>query len=97
MLHDIPKLLRVLKTGNVQYTVHALEQMHRRKLTEFDVQSIGASCVHTQWQAARNTYLIVGYTADGKGAAFSCKIDEGVVVVTVMRRHLTKKERTGNK
>lgn len=94
-LRDIPKILKALKAGQVQYTIHAYEQMNRRKLSESDVKHIGGTCAHAKWQEDRQTYLIVGYATDGKGAAVCCKIDEGIVVVTVMRRHLTKTERSG--
>lgn len=94
LLRDIPIILKALRAGDVQYTVHAQKQMSQRKLTEFDLIAIGASCVSTHWQDERGTYLVVGYASDGKGAAVSCRIDEGVVVITVMRRHLSKKERS---
>lgn len=94
MLRDIPTILKALKTGDALYTVHAQQQMTRRKLTEMDVIAVAGTCVRTQWQAERGTYLIVGYASDGKGAAISCKLDEGVIVVTVMRRHLSKTERS---
>lgn len=97
MLRDIPNLLKALKAGDVLYTIHAQQQMTQRKLTAMDVMAVGASCVRTEWQQERGTYLIVGYASDGKGAAVSCKIDEGVIVVTVMRRHLSKKERSKEK
>jgi hypothetical protein len=97
MLRDIPTILKALKSGDVLYTVHAQQQMTRRKLTELDVKAVGSSCVRTQWQEDRQTYLVVGYASDGKGAAVSCKIDQGVIVVTVMRRHLSKKERSTGK
>ena len=97
MLRDITKILKALKSGQVQFTTHAYQQMHHRRLSELDVMSIGATCVDAKWQGDRQTYLIVGYAADGKGAAVSCKIDGDVVVVTVMRRHLTKKEKGGTR
>jgi hypothetical protein len=93
----IPKLMKALKAGDVQYTVHAQEQMSFRKLTALDVMSVGATCVHAQWQEDRRTYLVAGYASDGRGAAVSCKLDEGVIVITVMRRHLTRNERGGKK
>ncbi len=69
MLRDIPRILNALKSGDVLYTVHAQQQMTHRKLTEFDIMAVGSSCVRTQWQEDRQTYLIVGYASDGKGAA----------------------------
>jgi hypothetical protein len=93
MLRDITKILKALETGDALYSFHALQQMNRRALTEIDVMSIASTCIRTQWQEDRKTYFIIGFASDGKGAAVSCKIDQGVVVVTVMRRHLSKKER----
>lgn len=74
MLRYIPRILKAIKTGQIQYTLHAYEQMQRRQLTEMDLINIGTTCVDARWQADKQTYLVVGYATNGKGAAVSCKI-----------------------
>jgi hypothetical protein len=93
-LISIKKIIAALTAGNVKFSEHALSQMDRRGLTKQDVLHVAQSCLSFSWQEAKQTFLVVGYAENGKGAAFSCIVENGVVVVTVMWRHLTKKERS---
>ncbi|MBI1821852.1 MAG: DUF4258 domain-containing protein [Nitrospirae bacterium] len=89
----IRKIIDAVINENVRFSIHALEQMNERGLVYQDVVQIARSCIHFKWQEEKQTYLILGYALNGKGAAFACKLDHGIVIITVMWRHLSKKER----
>jgi hypothetical protein len=86
-------VLEALLQGELVFTVHALKQMSSRGLGLEDLASIARTCVDFWWQPEKQTYLVIGRDSRSKGAAVACKLDQGVVVVTVMRRHLTRAER----
>ena len=89
-LNDV---LRAIDKGKIRFTDHAVAQMNRRLFFKADVIQIAQTCTRFEWQADKKTYLVTGYAENEKGAAFSCVYQEGVVVVTVMWRHLSRKER----
>ena len=92
-LISIKQITAALTAGTVKFSEHALIQMDKRGLTKEDVLHIAQSCLSFSWQTTKQTFLVVGYAENGKSAAFSCIVEKGVVVVTVMWRHLTKAER----
>ena len=92
---DKKVILHALVTDQIQFTNHGFQQMIDRKLVRADLANVGKTCVSFKWQDKKKTYLVIGYDTKGEGAALSCKIEGGVVIVTVMKRHLTRKERDG--
>ncbi|MGK5082122.1 hypothetical protein WDW37_02370 [Bdellovibrionota bacterium FG-1] len=88
-------IIEALINDEIQVTTHGFQQMINRKLVRADLASIGKTCVAFRWQDDKKTYFVAGYDTNKKGAALSCKIEGAVVIVTVMRRHLTKKEKAG--
>jgi hypothetical protein len=93
-LVSIKQIIAALTAGNVRFSEHALIQMSKRGLTQADVLRVAHTCVSFKWQETKQTFLVAGYAENGKGAAFSCIVEGGVVVVTVMWRHLSKAERS---
>ena len=86
-------IVDALINDEIQFTTHGLQQLIDRKLVRADLASIAMTCVAFRWQEDKKTYFVSGYDTNGKGAALSCKIEGAVVTITVMRRHLTQKER----
>ncbi|MEN9722537.1 MAG: hypothetical protein RJB38_523 [Pseudomonadota bacterium] len=92
---DKKVIIEALINDEIQFTKHGFQQMIDRKLVRADLANIGRTCVAFKWQDDKKTYFVAGYDTKGKGAALSCKIEGAVVIITVMKRHLTQKEKAG--
>ncbi len=95
---DAKLILRLVSQGLFEMTEHAFARLHTRGITRSQIIHCAKHCISRQWQADHGTYLFIGYLDDEQNAGgFSALFRDGVVIVTVFRRRLTKWEKRRGK
>ena len=89
---EAQKILRAVKSGAYSFSLHAGDRSLTRALSKEQIAGVAANLVYWKWQDDHQTYLFVGRLDDRQGAGFTAVIDSGVVVVTVFRRRIKKRE-----
>jgi len=86
-------ILRLVASGVFKMAEHAYGRSIERSISRAQIIHCARHCLHHSWQESHGTYLFVGYLDSSSTGGFSAVLKDGVVIVTVFRRRLTKWEK----
>ena len=76
-------ILNALSSGEFLLSVHAVQGMGQRSITETDIRACALSARSCMYQSLQRTWRIEGEDLDEEPLAVICGIDPAVVIITI--------------
>ncbi|MGK5089647.1 hypothetical protein WDW86_19005 [Bdellovibrionota bacterium FG-2] len=72
---------------------HAARRSDERVLSRQNVINIAQTVLDWKWQEDKQTHWFIGFFAEGQAGGFTAAMDNGVWIITVFKRKLTRREK----
>jgi len=86
-------ILEAIKANRFTLRDHAVKRGSERMLSRLNVINIARTVLEWKWQENQQTYWFIGFLDDQKTGGFTAVMDNGVWVITIFKRKLTRREK----
>lgn len=90
---EAKEILEAVRANHFILKDHAAERSLERTISRQHVVNVASTVIDWKWQEDHETYWFIGFLEEGRPGGFTAVFDEGVWVVTVFKRKLTKREK----
>jgi len=90
---EAQQILEAAKANRFMLRDHAVRRADERVLSRQSVINVAQTVIEWKWQEGKQTHWFVGFLAEGQSGGFTAAMDNGVWVVTVFKRKLTRREK----
>ncbi len=90
---EAQQILKAVRSNQFTLRDHASKRGAERMLSRQNVVNVSNTVIEWKWQKDKQTHWFVGFLEDGLPGGFTAAIDNGVWIVTVFKRKLTKHEK----
>ena len=90
---EAQQILEAIKTDQFVLKDHAVRRTDERALSRQNVINVANSVIEWKWQEVKHTYWFIGFLEEKQSGGFTAAVDNGVWIVTVFKRKLTKREK----
>ena len=90
---EAKQILEAVKGNRFIMKDHAAARGVERTISRQNVINVAKTLIEWKWLEAHQTYWFIGFLDPGQPGGFTAALDEGVWVVTVFKRKLTKREK----
>ena len=90
---EAQQILKAVKTNRFTLRDHAAARSDERTLSRQNVVNVANTAIEWRWQENKQTHWFIGFLDDNQSGGFTAAIDNGVWIVTVFKRKLTKREK----
>ena len=72
---------------------HANQRSDERVLSRQNIINVAKTAVEWKWQEDKQTHWFIGFLSEGKSGGFTAAMDNGVWIITVFKRKLSRREK----
>ena len=72
-----------LSNGKFKLSIHAVDRMHERCVSEVDIRCCGRTTKTIEFQSEKKTWKVIGKDIDGYKITVICTVKNDVLIVTV--------------
>ena len=90
---EAKEILAAIKENRFIMRDHAETRSVERLVSRQNVINVAKTLIEWKWQDDHETYWFIGFLDQGQPGGFTAALDQGVWVVTVFKRKLTKREK----
>jgi len=89
------KILKAILANQFLLRDHAVQRSDERALSRQNVIHVASTVIEWKWQEDKQTHWFIGFLEEGQPGGFTAIRDEveGVWVVTLFKRKLTRREK----
>lgn len=82
-IESADEVLEALKPGRFRLSIHAMERMAERSVTQADIRACGHTAIRCLRQLTEGRIRVDGRDLDGELLAVICVWDDGLLVITI--------------
>lgn len=86
-------ILNSIKANRFILRDHAIQRGDERALSRQNVINVATSVIEWKWQEDRQTHWFIGFLEEDQPGGFTAAVDDGVWIITVFKRKLTRREK----
>lgn len=90
---EAEQIVEAVKGNHFIMKDHAAVRGAERTISRQNVINVAKTLIEWKWQETHQTYWFIGFLDTGRPGGFTAALDDGVWVVTVFKRNLTKREK----
>jgi hypothetical protein len=90
---DAQQILKAVKSNRFTLRDHAIRRSSERLVSRQNVVNVANTVIEWKWQEHQQTYWFIGFLDEGQSGGFIAALDNGVWIVTVFKRKLTRREK----
>ena len=90
---EAKSILNLVIAGHFKMAEHTFVRANERAISRRQIIHCAEQCIYYKWQEINGTHLFVGHLDAEATGGFSAAVRDGVIIVTVFRRRLTRWER----
>ena len=90
---EAKKILRLVAEGRFKMAEHTFVRSSERGISRKQIVHCAEAYIYHKWQDTKGTHLFIGRLDANTTGGFSAVIRDGVIIVTVFRRSLTRWEK----
>ena len=87
------KILEAVRANRFTLRDHATKRADERVLSRQNVVNVAKSVIEWKWQEDKQTHWFIGFLDENAPGGFTATIDNGIWVITVFKRKLTRREK----
>jgi hypothetical protein len=90
---EASRILDAIKADNFKLRDHAVRRSDQHILSRHSVMNVAKTVIKWKYQADKYSYWFIGFLEKDRPGGFSAVINDGIWVVTVFKRRLSRSER----
>ena len=92
--NDLDHIIEMIKSNAFGLRDHAIRRSDERTFNRESPIHIVNTLLYASYQEDKCTYQFVGYLSDQQAGGFTAVINDGVWIVTIFKRRLSRKEKS---